>query len=138
MTPSQPSPTNLSDELKEKLAAMEHERWADWQKWVHDKCVEHSNGEGKWVCFPSEDFTHWQRLIETPYAELSDFEKDADRKEVGRYLPLITAAYAEAIRGCVPGKMLTDKPDNVYDEAYFYNKAIDTMLKNLKERGLIK
>jgi len=34
------------NELFEKLAAIEHERWADWQKYVHSQCVNH---DAEWV-----------------------------------------------------------------------------------------
>lgn len=78
-------------ELKEKLADIEHQRWADWQKWVHSKCVESSlnGGDGSYVSFPAELFRAWEKQINTPYAELSDREKASDMEQVDRYWPLI-------------------------------------------------
>lgn len=76
-------------EFVEKGANLEHARWAKWQKYLHSKCVEHENGKGEWVCFPAELFRRWERQINTPYSELSEQEKESDRKEVGSYLPLI-------------------------------------------------
>lgn len=77
------------EEIIEQLADIEHQRWADWQKWVHSKCVEHSDGKGEWVCFPAEDFKRWERQINTPYTELSEKEKQSDRDQVMRYWPII-------------------------------------------------
>lgn len=76
-------------ELREKLAAIEHERWSDWQRWMHSKFVEHSNGKGEYICLPVELFRRWERQIETPYASLSDGEKASDMEQVDRYWHLI-------------------------------------------------
>lgn len=81
-------PTTL-EQLREKLAEIEHERWADWQRWMHTKFVEHSDGKGKFVCLPTEIFSAWQRQLETDYADLSDREKASDMEQVDRYWPLI-------------------------------------------------
>jgi signal peptidase I len=40
------TPTEQDKELREKLAAIEHERWADWQRYVHSVCYE-NKGIGK-------------------------------------------------------------------------------------------
>jgi len=76
------------DELKEKLACIEHERWADWQKYCNQKVrqvvpVEHLK--------EVEDLllTHWERQIATPYAALSEREQASDMEQVDRYWPLI-------------------------------------------------
>ncbi len=74
-------------ELFEKLAAIEHERWADWQSYVHSKCL--SLEDGLYIVIPKQLFQQWQRQIKTPYGELSEKEKDADRKQVRRYWDLI-------------------------------------------------
>jgi hypothetical protein len=76
--------------LMEQLADIEHERWSKWQAYMHSKCVEHENGKGEWVCFPAELYARWERQINTPYAELSEAEKESDREQVRPYLKLIT------------------------------------------------
>lgn len=77
--------------LYEKLAAIEHERWADWQKWVYKVCIVMDNG----LLIPQEMVDRWQRQIETVYEDLSEKEKDSDRKQVDRYWPLIEEAIAK-------------------------------------------
>jgi hypothetical protein len=85
--------TTPSDDegLREELAAIEHERWADWQKWCH-KVLRENN--------PSPEIgdvlERWDRQIETPYSELSEKEKDSDREQVDRYWPLISQKIREA------------------------------------------
>ena len=79
--------SNLT-EIREQLAAIEHERWADWQKWVHQQL--HRNNYGEWV-LPEEVKYRWERQIETEYEHLSEKEKASDREQVDRYLPIILA-----------------------------------------------
>ncbi|MFC8731183.1 hypothetical protein ACFT5B_01820 [Luteimicrobium sp. NPDC057192] len=38
---------------------------------------------------PADLATRWAAQVETPYAELSEQEKDSDREQVRQYLPLI-------------------------------------------------
>lgn len=71
--------------LVEILANVEHERWSKWQEYLHSK-LRYSEYEenGKTVaCYIMDagDYEHWQRQIDTPYSELSENEKDSDRKE---------------------------------------------------------
>ena len=81
-----------SSELKEKLAAIEHERWADWQRWMHDQCLK-INGqvgeEGYGLVIPNDLVARWERQIKTPYSELSEKEKASDTEQVDRYWPLV-------------------------------------------------
>lgn len=86
-----------NEELFEKLAAIEHERWADWQRYVHSKCVrvidveEDGTETLREVTLPVELFQHWERQINTPYDELTEDEKDKDRDQVHRYWDLISS-----------------------------------------------
>jgi len=87
-----------TDALIEQLAAIEHERWADWQKYMHSKgglvgeVGTYSTGD---LILPSVLVEQWERQIATPYAELSEKEKDSDREQVDRYWPLIEALTVE-------------------------------------------
>jgi len=74
------------NDLFEKLAAIERERWADWQKYMHSMC--RSNAFGGLV-IPSELVEQWERQIATSYAELSEKEKESDRDQVRRYWNLV-------------------------------------------------
>ena len=77
-------PTQSEQELRDKLAAIEHERWADWQAWCHNVIRENS---------PSPEtlkvLERWDKQIATPYAELTEREKASDMEQVDRYWPLI-------------------------------------------------
>ena len=73
---------NISPELMEALADIEHKRWASWQQYVFDKC---SVVDGN-VVIPGWAVENWKRQINTPYADLSEKEKEADRREVRKYL----------------------------------------------------
>ena len=88
------TPTEQDKELREQLAAIEHQRWADWQRHVHSVCYENKGVGGEptgELTIPSELARHWERQIETPYHELSEKEKNSDREQVDRYWQLITA-----------------------------------------------
>ncbi len=79
------NPTN-EQELREQLAAIEHERWADWQKYCH-KVLRDNNPSPE----QGDILERWDRQINTPYAELSEKEKDSDREQVDRYWHLVKA-----------------------------------------------
>jgi len=72
--------------LMEDLAAIEHQRWATWQEHVHDHCVRQTDGS---LVLPAELVARWERQIATPYQSLSEEEKESDRDQVRRYLPLV-------------------------------------------------
>lgn len=78
-----------SEQLVEQLAAIEHARWAHWQRYVHDQCE--SQGDGSLV-IPTSLVRRWETQIETPYADLPEQEKDSDREQVQKYLPTVIAA----------------------------------------------
>lgn len=91
-----PSPNRIrvaleSEQTVDRLAAIEHERWAHWQRYVHDRCVRQEDGS---LVIPAELAARWEAQIETPYAELTEQEKDSDREQVQRYLPTIIDALA--------------------------------------------
>lgn len=98
------------EELIEQLADKEHDSWARWMRYLFSKCLditaEHVHGEdiekaraitqlfatceGAIIIMP-ELVDRWTRQIHTPYARLSEREKQSDRNEVAHILPIIHA-----------------------------------------------
>ena len=75
--------------LMEQLASIEHERWADWQAWVHKSG--HKNSDGS-ITLDAGTVARWEKQIKTPYADLSEKEKESDRVQVRRYIHLFAEA----------------------------------------------
>ncbi len=71
------------EEIIEIMAEVEHIRWASWQKHLHSKCVD---VKGPDIVIPREWFDRWQRQIETSYKDLSESEKESDRREARKTL----------------------------------------------------
>lgn len=82
-------PSNTLDDLLESLAAIEHERWAHWQRYIHSKGVRQPDGS---LVIPAELVNRWEKQIAAKYADLDDKEKESDREQVRRYLPVIKSA----------------------------------------------
>lgn len=78
--------------LLESLAAVEHERWSHWQRYLHSKCLPAEDGS---LVIPGELVARWSEQMSTPYDELTEREKESDREQVRHYLPLIEAMMLE-------------------------------------------
>ena len=81
---------NALDDLLETLASVEHERWSHWQRYMHSKCV--SQGDDGALLIPADLVKRWEKQIDTPYSALTNEEKESDREQVRKYLPLIVDA----------------------------------------------
>ena len=68
-----------SDVLLERLAALEHERWSHWMRWMFANWTE-------------ENIARWKWQMETPYAQLPEHSKDSDRKEARNTLAVFRKA----------------------------------------------
>jgi hypothetical protein len=80
---------DLPNSVLEWWAAIEHERWSHWQRYMHSKGVRQSDGS---LNLPADLVARWDRQLSTPYAQLDEPEKESDREQVRRYLPLILSA----------------------------------------------
>jgi hypothetical protein len=78
-----------SPRLLEALASIEHERWSHWQRYLHEQCIPRADGS---LMIPADLVHHWTTQMNTPYMLLSEEEKDSDREQVQRYLPIIKTA----------------------------------------------
>ena len=82
-------PGLASESLVEALAALEHERWSHWQRYLHAQCDRRSDGA---LVIPAELASRWEVQMSTPFSDLSEDEKDSDREQVLLYLPTVVAA----------------------------------------------
>jgi hypothetical protein len=78
------------ENLMEKLADVEHERWSHWQRYVHSKCERTTDGS---LVIPAHLVDRWESQMNTPYSALSEQEKESDREQVRRYLPIIAESF---------------------------------------------
>ena len=84
---------DLMEGMIDELAAIEHERWSHWQRYVHEKGRREADGS---VTIPAELVEQWEAQIDKPYVDLSEDEKESDREQVRKYMPVIVNAFAAA------------------------------------------
>lgn len=132
------------ESLEEQLAAIEHERWASWQEWVHKQTLPIKSvrdGQVEGYLIPYDAYHAWERQINTPYEELSKREKDSDREQVARYWPLVEA-YLERekqkarIDELITVRILTQalKSRSNSDLVRDMNTALDWVLEDIERR----
>lgn len=78
-------------EIIEELAAVAHESWAGWTKYLFSKC-----GDGvvdglrvTSAILPVWAKKRWMRQMGTPYTDLPEEEKESDRVEARKYLEVM-------------------------------------------------
>ena len=74
------------DDIIELLADFEHDRWSRWQKYLFSKCIVNVDGS---LTIPKELVDRWARQMDTDYDNLSEQEKNSDRKEAIRIIKCI-------------------------------------------------
>ena len=79
----------MTDEVMiEAIAAVQHEIWSHWMRYLFSQCPE----LGETVSAPGTRFIpadkveRWMRQMETPYAELSEKEKESDRDQARKVM----------------------------------------------------
>lgn len=76
-------------DLREQIAALAHEQWAGWMRYLFSRCEKLQSGPYTGgLVMPREWVDRWHRQVETPYAALSEAEKNSDREEADRVLAL--------------------------------------------------
>jgi hypothetical protein len=79
--------------LVEALAAIEHQRWAHWQGYVHAQAERRPDGS---LVLPAPLVARWESQIARAYADLSEEERESDREQVRRYLPVVLEHFGRA------------------------------------------
>jgi len=118
--------------LVEKLANIEHQRWADWHKWIFKN-------------WSSENVKRWNKQAEINYADLSEEDKQKDREQVYRYLPLLKASLKrnrlevlEEVKELVAYSSFDMSGSNPKEKTCTVEEAFHQLIKALdemKERG---
>lgn len=80
------------EELIEYLANLEHERWSNWQAYVHNLCIKNEDGS---LTIPKKYVDHWNWEIALKYKDLPDNIKESDRKEVYKIMFLFDHMFNE-------------------------------------------
>ena len=80
------------EELIEYLADLEHERWSNWQAYVHNLCIKNEDGS---LTIPKKYVDHWNWEIALKYKDLPEKIKESDRKEVYKIMPLFDHMFNE-------------------------------------------
>ena len=74
--------------MRESFAKLAHSQWSGWMKYLFEKGV--FNKDGSWT-MPPWAVKRWMQQLKTPYSELTEDEKNSDRKEADKFLALITS-----------------------------------------------
>lgn len=76
--------------IKELLADLCHRQWSGWMVYLFSKGEIDENGN--WI-MPVWAVERWTRQMKTPYSELSENEKDSDRKEAEKIIAIINELF---------------------------------------------
>lgn len=121
---------HTNEEMIEKMASIEHERWAKWQKYMHSHVYDSSQSINPHLkVIPTELYNRWERQINTPYEQLSEKEKESDREQVRPYFELISNL-KKSIREEIESKRekFTGPSANHDIHRCGYNDALDDIL----------
>lgn len=70
----------------EVLAAIQHEIWAHWMRYMWE--VSETQDDGT-LTIPASRVDRWERQMRTLYADLSEEEKESDRQIVRDFMPFL-------------------------------------------------
>lgn len=80
------------DNFREEIAAHCHAQWSGWMRWMFGKSGVDRQGN---CVVPRELYKRWYRQMKTSYTDLSEEEKDSDRKEADEFISLFKNQYLE-------------------------------------------
>ena len=76
----------MTDDLREEIASLAHEQWAGWMTYVFEKGRINRDGT---LTIPKWAVERWTRQMLTPYEDLTEEEKENDRKEADKFIAAI-------------------------------------------------
>ena len=72
--------------MRERLAALAHEQWSGWMRYLFRQCIHHVDGS---ATIPPSLVARWMRQMNTPYSDLPEAEKESDRKEADNVIKVL-------------------------------------------------
>lgn len=84
-----PAP-QVGDDLRERFAALAHEMWSGWMRYMFGKMDWNILQTGK--VMHRSDVERWTRQMNTLYDDLPEKEKESDRVEADKMLAIVAAA----------------------------------------------
>ena len=73
----------MTNELREKLADMQHEIWSHWMRYLFSCGEEQYNGT---FLLPGDKVERWKQQMNKPYSELTEKERESDREQADKIL----------------------------------------------------
>ena len=77
----------MIDELRERLAAEQHEIWAHWMRYLFTQ-GRHDPLMGEFT-IPGDKVNRWMRQMKTSYADLSEKERESDRHQADKIISVL-------------------------------------------------
>lgn len=80
-------------DVREMLAELCHDQWSGWMKHLHSNCYPERGqfdiDTGNMI-IPEWAIERWKRQMKTEYKDLSEPEKNSDRKEADKFIDLLS------------------------------------------------
>lgn len=76
----------MKSDVREQLAAMQHEIWTHWMRYQFSCCIENADGS---LTIPAEYVERWRRQMETAYSQLPESERESDREQADKILKIL-------------------------------------------------
>lgn len=73
-------------ELREQLAAVQHEIWSHWMEYLFKVSVHNEDGS---VTIPADKVTRWAEQMKTAYFWLSEPEQESDRDQADKIFAVL-------------------------------------------------
>lgn len=108
------------NEFREQIAALAHEVWASWMRYLRSKCTTYDEPRGT-IILPACFMVRWERQMNTPYPDLPEEEKGFDRKIADQYIKLMIQYVDETIGSLTDGEVddaLSGALDELIEETH--------------------
>lgn len=104
----------MSNDVRERLADVQHAIWAHWMRYQFSVCQ--PNGDGS-VTIPADKVERWSRQMATNYVDLTEKERESDREQADKIISSIRHLLEGATLAEVYGRrMEADAHRGIFNE----------------------